>query len=207
MTEKRVIRAAFLISFTGHFLFISAPGFNLRLPYQEKKQEKKPDEIMVNLEVERQALLPKIDTLGQEKKIKEVKDPPKPQVSKQQLRPEETAVRDTSQERPEEKIKVINPEDEAMLRYQDMVKQRIEEARRYPPWAKKQRIEGVVYLNFVVLPDGESQGIRIIRSSGSKILDEEAVTTIKRAGPFPPIPKEINISFAQMEVSIFFTLK
>lgn len=198
-----MIKAAFLISFTGHCLLLGAPGFNLRLPYQEKK----PDEITINLEVERPALLPRIDTIGEERKFKKAEENPKQQESKQKPQAKETAVQDILKERLEEKVRVINPEEEAMLRYQDMIKQKIEEVRRYPLWAKTQGIEGAVYLSFVVLSDGASQGIKIIRSSGSKILDEEAMFSIKRASPFPPIPKEIEVSFAKMEVLIVFTLK
>lgn len=105
------------------------------------------------------------------------------------------------------KIDIIAPEQEQMLRYQDMVKQKIEEARRYPLWARKQSIEGIVYINFIVLSNGLSQDVKIIRSAGSKSLDEEAVETIKRANPFPPIPKEINTAQVQMEVAIVFNLK
>lgn len=202
MSENRIIRAAFLISFTGHFLLLGASGFNLRLPYQEKK----PDEITVNLEVERPALLPKIDTIGEEKKIKEVKERPKQKGTKQQPQTKEAAIQDITKKRPEERIKVINPKEEAMLRYQDMVKQKIEEARKYPLWAKKQGIEGIACLNFTVLSNGLSRDIKLIRSSGSGILDEEAAATIIRAEAFPPIPKEINSSSVRMEVAIVFTL-
>ncbi|MBI5183435.1 MAG: energy transducer TonB, partial [Nitrospinae bacterium] len=102
-------------------------------------------------------------------------------------------------------VKVINHQDEVMLRYQDMVKQRIEDVRRYPLVAKRQGIEGVVYLNFIILSDGLTQDVKIIHSSDSKILDDEAVATIKRANPFPPIPKEISTSQVEMEISIVFT--
>jgi len=112
-----------------------------------------------------------------------------------------------SKEPIEEKTEVIDPADEAMLRYQDMVKQRIEEVRRYPYWAKRQGIEGVVGLSFVVLSNGMSRDIEIVYSSGSMVLDEEAVETIERANLFPPIPKGISTSFVQMEVSIIFTLQ
>lgn len=88
-----------------------------------------------------------------------------------------------------------------------MVKQRIEEVRRYPPWAKRQGIEGTVYISFVVLSNGASRDIKIICSSDSKILDKEAVATIERASPFPPIPEELNRSFVSMEVAIIFKMK
>jgi TonB family protein len=204
MIDDKVTKMALIISITGHFLFLGSSGFNLRLPQHENL----PEELMVELEIERPALLPKIDIMGQEKKFKEIEQ--KPEQPKPELKPpplsEQIIVQQIYQERIEEKVDVIDPDNDAMLRYQDMVKQKIEEARRYPLWAKKQGIEGVVFLNFIILPNGSSQNIRIIRSSGSGILDQEAIETVKRAVPFPSIPKEISSSFVEMGVSIVFML-
>ncbi|MFA5149847.1 MAG: energy transducer TonB [Candidatus Omnitrophota bacterium] len=204
MPEDKVIKAAFLISFTGHWLLLGAPGFNLHLP-QYKKQ---PEELTLEFQVERPALLPKIDTVGQEKKFKRIDkkpDQPRPELKPQPLLKQITA-QQVPRERIEEKVDITNPDKDAMLRYQDVIKQRIEEARRYPLWAKKQGIEGITHLYFSLLPGGRSQDIKILRSSGSRILDDEAVATLKRASPFPPIPKEINNSSVDMEVAIVFYL-
>ena len=206
MLDDRVTSITFLFSFIGHCLILGMPRFNLSLHQEAKKLE----EITVRIEIEKPSLLPKIDVLGEEKRIKEVKKELKHPESKSRPEPntqQEVVIEQTPKELIQERIEVINPAQEAMLRYQDMVKQRIEEVRRYPLWAKSQGIEGTVYLSFVVLLDGSSQGIKIIRSSGSKVLDEEAIVTIKRANPFPHIPKEITTSFVQMEVSIVFTLQ
>jgi protein TonB len=201
MSKDRVVKTAFLISFVGHCLLLGTPGFNLRL----LQPEKHPEELTVELEIGRPALLPKIDIIGEEKKFKEVEKKLEQLKLKLQLHPEEIAMQDP-QERTEEKVDVIGPDNHAMLRYQDMVKQKIEEARSYPLWAKKQGIEGVVFLNFIILPNGTSQDVKIIRSSGSGILDEEAVENVKRAAPFPSIPKGIGASFVRIEISIVFML-
>ncbi|MEK7308706.1 MAG: TonB family protein [Nitrospirota bacterium] len=205
MLNDKVIRTAFLISLTGHCLFLGTPGFNLRLPHWEKK----PDEITVNVEIERPALLPKIDIMGKEKKFKEVEQ--KPEQPKPELKPplpdEQITVQQIPQERIEEKVVVINPYKDEMLRYQDMVKQKIESCRRYPNWAKKQGFEGVCCLTFTLLSSGMIQSIKIIDSSGFDILDEEAVSTVKRASPFKPIPEKFNCSSLIMEVAIVFQLK
>lgn len=204
MLSDRTIRAAFLISFAGHCLFLGAPGFNLRLPGETKK----PEEVVVRIEIEKPPLLPRIDVMGEEKKLKEVVEKlrqPEP-APKPQLQPEEITIEDISKEPNKDKVEVSDPDQEAMLRYQDMVKQKIEEARRYPSWAKGHGIEGAVYIYFTVLPGGLSQDIKIIHSSGFKILDEEAIQTIQRAGPFPSIPQEIGVSSVQMEVAIVFAL-
>ena len=197
MFGDRVIRLAFLISLCGHLAFLGMPGFDV-----SSSKSDEPEDILIEIVVEKLPLLPDIDVMGKEKKLKS------------DLRPQTTDIRQqTADNRPEDSslksdvIEVVDPAREATLRYQDMVKQRIEEVRRYPPFARKHGIEGSACLGFVVLPDGLSRDIRLIRSSGSRLLDEEAIATIERANPFPPVPGEISDSAVQMELSIVFALK
>ena len=93
-----------------------------------------------------------------------------------------------------------------MLRYQDSIKQKIEASRKYPIWAQKRGIEGVTYLCFKLFSSGEGNDIRIVNTSGSGILDNEAVATIINAQPFPPFPPEIRSNSILMEVAIVFSL-
>lgn len=203
MISDRITRTAFVISFIGHCLFLGMPGISM-----DSSQVNNPEDMTVKIEIEKPSLLPRIDIMGEEKKFKEVIKKPKPPEPEPKPQPKEEVVIEQPPKEPiEENIEVIDPAQEAMLRYQDMVKQRIEQVRRYPSWAKKQEIEGVVYLSFVVLLSGLSKDIKIIHSSGFKILDEEAVATIKRAHPFPPIPQEINQEFVLIEVAIIFKLE
>lgn len=103
--------------------------------------------------------------------------------------------------------KNINLKEELMLNYQKAVKEKIEDCRRYPYWARKQGFEGTVHLKFTILSTGVVKDIKIIKSSGFNILDKEAISTVKRASPFPPIPKKINRSTLTIEVSLVFQLK
>ncbi len=197
MLKNRVIRTTFIISLISHGFFLAMPAFNTNVPKLEK-----PKELTLQIEIEKPSLLPKIERMGEEKKIKEVIEKAEPEKQAK-----EVALEEVSPQPVTERVEVLNPADEAMLRYQDMVKQKIEEVKRYPGWAKKQGIEGIAHLEFVILANGRGQEIKLIRSSGSKILDQEAIATIKRASPFPPHPKEIASSSIQMEVSLVFTLK
>ena len=227
MQEDRVIKITFIISLTAHCLFLGAPGFN-----SNRRQPENSEKISVQIEIEKPPLLPKIDVMGEEKKLPPEADPPSVEkkivkeekflepksqpeeekiVRELEVQPKEQIekeiVEQPQPEPPQEIVEVINPQKEAMLRYQDMVKQKIESCRRYPNWAKKQGIEGIVYLAFVVLPTGVIKDIKIVQSSGFGILDKEAVSTVKRANPFPPIPGEMKVSSLSMEVSILFTLQ
>ena len=199
MLKNRVISTTFIISLISHGLFLGAPIFNITAPRLER-----PKELTLQIEIEKPLRLPRIERMGEEKKLREVLKDVKPEPQK---RAEEVALHSADLPPVEEKIEVLNPADEAMLRYQDMVKQRIEAAKRYPEWAKEQGLGGIAHLEFVILANGSGQEIKLIHSSGSEILDEEAITTIKRASPFPPLPKEIAKSFIQIEISLVFTLK
>jgi len=160
MQSNRAIKTAFLISLVGHCLFLGMPGINMVLP-----QDKQPEDVIVRIEIEKPPLLPEIDVMGEEKKLKEIAEEEKPPEPEPEEQIEEAVIENP--EPPKEIVEAMNPQDEAMLRYQDMVKQRIEFCRRYPNWAKRQGIEGVSYLMFTLLSNGTVQDIRIVRSSGS----------------------------------------
>jgi protein TonB len=90
--------------------------------------------------------------------------------------------------------------------YLHLVKQKIEENKRYPLSARRSTIEGLVGLKFVILRDGRAKDVQIIQSSQHNILDEAALEAVKRANPFPPFPEEIEGSLLTVEVPIHFEL-
>jgi protein TonB len=52
--------------------------------------------------------------------------------------------------------------------------------------------------------NGEVLATRIVASSGAKLLDQEAVAMIARAGPFPPIPPEFKRTSMTFTVPVRF---
>lgn len=197
MFKNREMRIALFLSLAGHLLFLGMPG-GARQDLKIEKDNKALE--IVYVKIKEPALLPRIDNMGEEKKLKEAKARPN------SLEPIAEAIATEKELSSREKIDALDLAQEAMFRYQDMIKQRIEEARRYPSWAKRQGREGVVYLNFIVLANGLSRDVEIVSSSGSGLLDKEAVATIQRAGPFPPIPQGIKQNSTRMQVAIVFAL-
>jgi protein TonB len=65
----------------------------------------------------------------------------------------------------------------------------LERHKRYPPQAHGKL--GEVRLEFRIDRHGHVLASRIVRSSGSDALDEEALALVKRAEPLPPPPAEI----------------
>jgi TonB family protein len=74
-----------------------------------------------------------------------------------------------------------------------MIRAAIEKTKNYPPLAKKRGIEGTATTEFTINSGGHPENIRILRSSGSDILDTAAKNTVLRASPFPLINGSIEV--------------
>ncbi|MHB8843407.1 MAG: TonB family protein [Nitrospirota bacterium] len=61
----------------------------------------------------------------------------------------------------------------------------IERAKTYPRLAREQGVEGVVLVRFKVAPSGDVEMVDVVKSSGSDILDQASVRTVRRAAPMP----------------------
>lgn len=76
----------------------------------------------------------------------------------------------------------------AASNYPGKILARLRRALRYPREARRERLRGEVRVAFTVSRNGAVGAIRVVRSSGSPILDQAAVETVRRAAPFPAIP-------------------
>lgn len=74
----------------------------------------------------------------------------------------------------------------AVDKYPGQVQRALRRALRFPKGAGRAR--GEVQVTFVVSASGAASQIAVSRSSGHEVLDREAIATVKRAAPFPPIP-------------------
>jgi TonB family protein len=94
----------------------------------------------------------------------------------------------------------------SVFSFRDAVKKKIQEARSYPDSAKRSGLEGTANVMFTIMPDGNVSSVGITGSSGEKVLDDEAVSTVKRASPFPPLPDKMITGSLNMQVAIVFKL-
>jgi len=92
-----------------------------------------------------------------------------------------------------------------LSRFLQTVRNRLEEAKRYPWLARIQGQEGTVRVQFMIDSTGEALEIRLLESSRSKILDQEAVETVKRAGRFTGLPDSWNKK-VRIDVPLVFQL-
>lgn len=62
----------------------------------------------------------------------------------------------------------------------------------YPDEAKRRKLYGNLVLNVSVRADGTVASIRVMKSSGHKLLDDAAKRIVRLASPFAPFPAEIR---------------
>jgi protein TonB len=86
----------------------------------------------------------------------------------------------------------LNTRDPIYITYFNKIKQSIELQWEYPEVALRYGLQGRLALEFTIVSTGQLERLRIIRSSGSEVLDDEALRAIKAAAPFPPIPPWIK---------------
>lgn len=70
----------------------------------------------------------------------------------------------------------------------------------YPAEASANGIYGTLRLMVALRPDGTVQDIRILRSSGERVLDEAAVGIVQLAAPFEPFPPELRARVDVLEI-------
>ena len=62
----------------------------------------------------------------------------------------------------------------------------------YPEAALREKLDGRLLLDVAINPDGSLKDIRVLQSSGHKILDEAARRIVRLAAPYPPLTEDIK---------------
>jgi protein TonB len=83
----------------------------------------------------------------------------------------------------------------------------LERNKRYPAAARSHRQHGVARIAFSMDRQGNVTSTRLVASSGSSLLDQEALQIARRAQPFPPPPPELPGAEITFTVPIRFTLR
>jgi periplasmic protein TonB len=79
----------------------------------------------------------------------------------------------------------------AAIQFQQALLRHIGRYQRYPSAARRNHLQGTVQTYFSLGRDGTLLGVWVKTSSGQPVLDTEAIETIRRAQPLPPIPPDL----------------
>ena len=85
--------------------------------------------------------------------------------------------------------------------YFSRIKQQIQRVWVYPSQGIKGTLSGELTLKFEISKDGNLLSLRLINSSGSNILDANAVKAVRGAAPYYPFP----ITITKKKLSILAT--
>jgi len=96
----------------------------------------------------------------------------------------------------------LNTKDPIYVSYFNRIKHSIESQWEYPEVALRYGLQGRLSLEFAIASNGQLERLRILRSSGSQVLDDEALRAIKAASPFPPIPPWIKLNPLSISASM-----
>ncbi|MDD5069425.1 MAG: hypothetical protein PHV17_01755 [Candidatus Omnitrophica bacterium] len=132
--KNSIITYPFICSLVIHFCLIS--GFGLIFPKEPKTQEKK----QIKISLRKQDLIPDIKRLSLKKELTAA------QASEnRKILPVSENSGDFGQKKPDqlkksannkEEIFITNPDKDDLLRFEDLIKRKIQKARFYPIWGK-----------------------------------------------------------------------
>jgi protein TonB len=77
----------------------------------------------------------------------------------------------------------------------------------YPEEALKRNVNGTLLLDVGINPDGSIHGIKLLRPSGHKVLDEAAKRIVHMAAPFPPLSKAIREDTDILHISLVWNFQ
>lgn len=96
---------------------------------------------------------------------------------------------------------------DAMPNWRSQLVSRLERYKRYPSEAQSRGETGVAQLAFSIDRSGGVHNARIVRSSGSSLLDRETLALVERAQPLPPPPPEVSGSQIAVVVPIRYNVR
>lgn len=111
-----------------------------------------------------------------------------------------------SEERGGAHLTPLNAPEIKYISYFASIKRKIELVWTFPDAAKRAGIQGDVVVNFAIARNGELESAEIVRSSGHRVLDEEALDSIRRSAPFNPIPAEYSIPTLEIRAHFVYEI-
>jgi len=73
--------------------------------------------------------------------------------------------------------------------YLDMLRQKVESVWQYPRKAAQDGIYGDLVIRFIILKDGSLGEVKVLRTSGHRMLDTAAVEALRDGVPYWPLPE------------------
>jgi TonB family protein len=190
MPTRKILAFCVIISLTSHLVIISLAGL-VELRGKPKMQE--------------------ILTVDLNESLSEPKEKPKDDKDKKETpAPRNNPDNNSGAAGVREDTISLNSTDERYVPYLRKIRKRIDRVwsyQPYPPKAFQQREEGTTVIIFTINRDGSLVESWIIATSGSELLDKHALSVIKAARSFEPIPANMNRTRLNLIADFVYDLK
>ncbi|RLB79839.1 MAG: hypothetical protein DRH15_08350 [Deltaproteobacteria bacterium] len=100
----------------------------------------------------------------------------------------------------------LDTTDKRYVSYAKVIKEALLAQWKYPQEAKENLVEGQTFLVFTLSRDGTLLDLRLLGSSGYKILDEEAMRAVRAAAPFPAFPGSVTVARLHIKANFDYRL-
>jgi protein TonB len=129
---------------------------------------------------------------------------PLPFVSQNDI--EELARKGMPEKKPGDDSVTLDTDEFKFISYNRWLKIKVESVLRYPELAAMSGYQGTLYIKFDILKDGTLSNLELLKSSGYKILDDEALRAIRASAPFQPLPDDWHMERYSIRAAVLFYL-
>jgi protein TonB len=119
---------------------------------------------------------------------------------------DELARKGMPEKKPGDDSVTLDTDEFKFISYNRWLKIKVESVLKYPELAAISGYQGALFIKFDIMKDGSLGGLEILKSSGYKILDDEALRSIRTAAPFQPLPDEWNMDRYSIRAAVIFYL-
>ena len=129
---------------------------------------------------------------------------PLPFVSQKEI--EELARKGMPGKREGDDSVTLDTDEFKFISYNRWLKIKVESVLRYPELAAMSGYQGTLYIKFDIMKDGSLGNLELLKSSGYKILDDEALRAIRASAPFQPLPDDWRMERYSIRAAVLFYL-
>lgn len=108
--------------------------------------------------------------------------------------------------KPGEESVTLDTDEFKFISYNRWLKIKVESVLRYPELAALSGLQGTLYIQFDIMKDGALGNLELLKTSGYKILDDEALRAIRNAAPFQTLPDEWHMDRYTIRAAVLFYL-
>jgi len=119
---------------------------------------------------------------------------------------DELARKGMPEKKPGDDSVTLDTDEFKFITYNRWLKIKVESVLKYPELAAISGYQGTLFIKFDIMKDGSLGGLEVLKSSGYKILDDEALHSIRLSAPFQPLPDDWNMDRYSIRAAVIFYL-